>query len=481
MKILKYTTLACALLLSSCTKSFLEVESIGNLGTEQLFKDANGMHDALMGSYNLAAKFFQSDYTIYGDLRADNVIRINNAGITLFLNEYNYQYDQESAGATLSLWGNGYAVVNNINNIINSAEAIRASSASDSNVIDAIVAQAHVLRGLMFFALSNVYAQHYTYTADASHLGIPLPLSTPSAGTKIARATIKGTYSQIIADLKFAIDTRWTNQNPRIYASADAAKALLSRIYLYMGDYDNAIFYANEILNTVKYPLTTADKYVDMYLGLSQRTDFNSIDKEVIWQFSLTTRSTNFIDNFFGGVEYLGTVSADFLNAFDNDDVRLRMYPYSDKTKDYRIIKNAKYENVIDANAPVTFKIIRSAELYLNRAEAYYHKKQYDLAAADLKVIRARAYNTAIDATIVSYTSPDDLWLQIKEERRKELGFEGQRIFDIMRYKESLKRGGDCNSPVCTVSYPNDIFILPIPKAELDANELIKPNPTVNN
>ena len=63
----------------------------------------------------------------------------------------------------------------------------------------------------------------------------------------------------------------------------------------------------------------------------------------------------------------------------------------------------------------------------------------------------------------------------------KELAFEGHRIYDIMRYKSALDRGANCNTGICKLSYPNDLFILPIPKSELDANNLIKPNPTVNN
>lgn len=144
-------------------------------------------------------------------------------------------------------------------------------------------------------------------------------------------------------------------------------------------------------------------------------------------------------------------------------------------------MKNAKYDNVTVANAPVTFKVVRSAELLLNRAESYYFKQQYDLAVEDLKAIRARAHDIPSSSVVVSYTSNEDLLEQIRLERRKELGFEGQRIYDIMRYKQSLNRGAACNSSLCTLNYPSDIFILPIPKRELDANDLILPNPIVNN
>ncbi|MNM99317.1 SusD family protein [compost metagenome] len=102
------------------------------------------------------------------------------------------------------------------------------------------------------------------------------------------------------------------------------------------------------------------------------------------------------------------------------------------------------------------------------------------MAIEDLKTVRARALGKNTTEIVVEYTSPNELLELIKLERRKELAFEGQRIYDIMRYKESLDRGAGCNSANCQINYPNDLFILPIPKSELDANKSITPNPTVN-
>ena len=202
MKILKYSTLAFAIALSSCGKGFLEIDPIGQLGKEQVFADVNGATAALTGSYNLTAKFFQGQYGIYGDLRADDVERVGASASTTMLNEYNYLYNEEDAtGATLNMWADGYEVLNNINNIIEGIPALRGNFPADATTLDKMEGEAHVLRALIFLALSNVYAQHYTYTTDASHLGIPIPLKTPAPGTKVGRATMKETYDQIISDL----------------------------------------------------------------------------------------------------------------------------------------------------------------------------------------------------------------------------------------------------------------------------------------
>lgn len=60
-------------------------------------------------------------------------------------------------------------------------------------------------------------------------------------------------------------------------------------------------------------------------------------------------------------------------------------------------------------------------------------------------------------------------------ERRKELAFEGHRLFDLNRNKRSVTIiQGDQS---IQAEYPNDKFILPIPLSELNANTNMVPNP----
>lgn len=482
MKIFKYTLLATALIFSSCGKGFLEIEPIGQLGKEQLFADVNGVRDALTGSYSLVAKFMQSEYGIYGDVRADDVTRINTPGSTYMLNDYSYIFNEEDAtGSTMTIWADGYAALNNINNVIEGAEELLAGRLNgvETASLQKYVAEAQVLRATVFLALCNVYGQHYTYTADASHLGIPLPLRTPAPGVKLARATVKETYAQIITDLKAGIEGLTQVSNYRIYANADAAKGLLSRVYLYMGDYENAVKYASEVINSGKNNLVPAADYLDMFISNAQRTDFSSIKSEVLWQLNPSGLSSQYMTAFYNSVNFLGSTNSTYLNLFETEDVRRSMIVNT--ASGNKTLKYNKYAGVTDEFWPINYKVIRSAEVILNRAESYYKQQKYDLAVADIKTIKARALNKSPESIVVSYVSPEELFTIIKNERRKELSFEGHRIYDLMRYKESVNRGADCNAGMCSISYPNDIFVLPIPKTELDANELIKPNPTVNN
>jgi hypothetical protein len=62
------------------------------------------------------------------------------------------------------------------------------------------------------------------------------------------------------------------------------------------------------------------------------------------------------------------------------------------------------------------------------------------------------------------------LLAEIAIERRIELGYEGHRIHDLMRNKQGYVRN-DCTGDVCSMTYPCQFCILPIPQPETDTNE----------
>ena len=288
---------------------------------------------------------------------------------------------------------------------------------------------------------------------------------------------MKETYARIIADLKEAQPILSANSisKSKIYVSADAATALLSRVYLYMHDWDAVIgLLENQNLKN-KYPLVSSADYINMFIGSNNPT---LISSEVIWQLNLNTIATTYLTDIFSNPEsFYVYPHATYRALFESTDIRSTQFKVNPRNASvFYTLKYGKPDGVVDANWPVNFKMFRSAEIYINLAEAYYHKQQYETAANHIKVVRARAYNVVPADITLSSADPVALLQQIKLERRKELGFENQRIFDIMRYKENLNRT-ECNSTTCTLTYPNNKFVLPIPAMEILANPLIEQNP----
>ena len=109
--------------------------------------------------------------------------------------------------------------------------------------------------------------------------------------------------------------------------------------------------------------------------------------------------------------------------------------------------------------------ILRLAETYLLRAEAYHMDNQNQLAADDINAVRNRAHATPVDQGEVTI----DL---ILDERARELAYEEHRINTLMRtnklaeyltkyHDESVYKGWTIES------YKN---LFPIPNSEIEAN-----------
>lgn len=97
----------------------------------------------------------------------------------------------------------------------------------------------------------------------------------------------------------------------------------------------------------------------------------------------------------------------------------------------FYITKTSLQQGVPHLYSPI---ILRLAEMYLNRAEAYAKLGNVNKAVEDINIIRTRAgiptyTNLPSTSTIV------DIVLQ---ERRAELAFEGHSKFDIFRNGKTL-------------------------------------------
>jgi len=129
-------------------------------------------------------------------------------------------------------------------------------------------------------------------------------------------------------------------------------------------------------------------------------------------------------------------------------------------------------------NGRVDVKVIRAAEVLLNKAEAQYELGQDALSTLDeLRDLRYVAYDGG--------ESGQALEDAIQFERRVELSFEGHRFFDLKRRSEPVVRStmgdlidGSGTSPdFPTLDADNFRFQLPIPIAEINANQNMVQNP----
>src|SRR5690606_41475837 len=96
------------------------------------------------------------------------------------------------------------------------------------------------------FNLVRLFGKPYAQNGGSSP-GIPIK-NTPEDDMP-SRNTVKEVYDFVIEDLQHAASLMVEAKNSN-FASKEVAYALLSRVYLFEEDYENAILYANKVIDS---------------------------------------------------------------------------------------------------------------------------------------------------------------------------------------------------------------------------------------
>lgn len=172
---------------------------------------------------------------------------INLSGVTTDSMMQFYDLVRDSNGARQSsIWTQSYQAIFNLNSIISNLEA------GKSKASDHMLGEAHYLRALTNFYLLQTFAKQYVFGRD--NLGIPLKTSTEEKDIP-ARSTVGESYDFVLADLQKAETLMAGDAVNKIKSTQAAAQALLARVYLYMGNNDKALEYAEKVINSGKYTL----------------------------------------------------------------------------------------------------------------------------------------------------------------------------------------------------------------------------------
>ena len=251
--------------------------------------------------------------------------------------------------------------------------------------------------------------------------------------------------------------------------SKSAIQALLSRVYLYMGEWQKSADYATEVIKSGKYSLVSGTDYVNMWSAQTAAKGGEIIfevfgsNKNEYWDESGWTHLPYITGMGEEGSEDICATS-DLVNLFEDADIRKALF-YKNEN-DNMINKYHGKEGGIPRQ--VNIPILRLAEMYLNRAEAISNGASITGATVrgDLEAIASKR-----GATVPAQPN-------IFEERRKELFFEGHIVYDYARTKTPLVRtdfDGVKNKDIPAA--PDYRWAMPIPKREMDANPNMVQNP----
>jgi len=337
-------------------------------------------------------------------------------------------------------WLQGYKTIGICNNILKHLDVV---NEDDRKRVEA---EAKFIRGVVLFELVKLYAKPYSAGSVTTNLGLQL-ITEPTVNGQITdvnyvpRSTVQETYNFLLNDLTFA-KANLPEENS-VYATTSVASAFLSRVYLQMENFTAARDEANDVINSGLYSLVnpiskafnnsvnSAEDIFDMQV--SEKDGAN--DMHLFW-------STSDYGARAGDVE----VNDKHFALYEAGDDRALLFFDDYYTEKWKL--NFK-------NLP----IVRLAEMYLTRAEANLRLGETVGATPteDLNRIRSRSGLGPKPATL------DDIIF----ERHIELAFEGQRIHDVKRLKQSVD-GFD---------YDANELVFPIPLRDINAsNGALKQN-----
>lgn len=460
---------------SSCTKS-LDQLPFDEFATANAFVTAADFENGIRGVYSnlIAAGYYGSSdagsVLSAGDVMSDNVT-ISQSGRNTKNVMHNFRYSASSGNSLANLYTDAYSTIYRANQVLFYAQSYTGASK------DNIVAEAKALRAMSHFDMVKAFGKIPTQSGDANaSLGIAY-VTEADPNIEPARETVGEVYQKIIIDLEDArVDINEDNGAGRM--GKDAVNTLLSRVYLYMGQWQNAIDAANRVTTQVG----SRDDIVGVWEDTSRAGLLFYIPNEV-----------GVIDNSIGVAWSQGgltslipeyVVAFNFYNLFASDDIRKDAYTIQATNGGSGLAFNAikkLFGRPGQFNGKVDYKIFRAAEAQLNKAEALFNMGGSETAARNaLDVVRTKRYLTP-----PSGETGTALRDAIRLERRLEFAFEYQRFYDLKRWGLGVQRAGTgdladgSGTPTEVLSLPaGDFrFQMPMSQGTLDQNPNAAQNP----
>jgi len=454
---MKYYLIGCLFFLVSCSKDYLEKKPYNALPIEDALKTEADMQVALRGAYASLRNvdLYGRTIPVLGDLMADVTYQsASNSNRYTFYNQYGIPVVD---GNALGMWTAGYQTILRVNNILSTSLDGTANARQYKG-------EAHAIRALVYFELVRFFAK--PFTDNPTNNGVPV-ITTFDITVKPRRNTIAEVYAQILDDLSKAYNLMSQTTNSSQF-SKYAARALEAKVHLFKGDMANARTAALDVINNGGYTLVGSSNYLSYWQNPAPITSKLETLFEV---------SSDGIANL--GFDALGYIysqggygdmicASDLYTTYSATDVRRSLL--TPGTRSGPAVFVNKYNNIVTDRDDT--KVLRLSDVYLIAAEASLSSNEAD----------ARNYLNAVatrrDASFTGFVSTGATLLEdILTERRKELAFEGHRFHDLNRLKRTINRSNDYPAAARTIPYPFDRRLLPIPRAEIDANPSMVQNP----
>lgn len=468
MKKIKIILFVASLMALSSCLDMLDKQPIAQLSVDKLFKTFDGADAAVAGCYNFLSGngYYNQDRWVFAFEGTD--ISGNGGGSA------SYQWTPGE-----NRWSDWWLTTFQAIGACNTTIARIEKSNFDSKQKEQLIAESRFLRAF------------YYYHALTYWGGVPLlvhEITSLEEVKYVHRATQEELANFIIQELIAAAELLGKEVSAPSRATQGAALTLLAKVYMLQQKWEEAAKSCEKIIKLNKYRLF--DNYSDIFaqefenqqehiFSVQFHSDYTEFSARMLWYLGPSKEEW---DKFNG----LGGSSAptSFYKKYDEWDLRLehnlaktwRGQPFKDSRIAIMKYWDRKGKQILDHDG-LNFPVFRYADVLLMYAESLNEwKKEPTQEAFDaVNEIRIRAEVDVIDE--MSYTEFSDF---IRDERARELCYEGHRRFDLIRWgilvetvkkisKEINSKGGE---------YIKEAHNLcPIPETEIIKNVNLKQNP----
>lgn len=474
--------IAFATLILGCGKKFLE-EKPRTVTIQELLKSTDGGERLIASVYNKLYAYGEHSFSWIGvtSITSDDADKGSDPGDAGTdkgdLDNWTFT---PSAISFSELW------LNNFEGIGRATYALQFLPETTAPDKERFMGEAHFLRAYYYFNLVRIFG------------GVPKIDKILTSETEISSASKRASAAEIYAFIESDLNDAITRlpaivppaENGRV--SQFAAQALLAKVSLYQKKWGQAKAMADVVINSKRY-----DLLADYALIWREVGEFS---KESIWEVNCIGTTPNLgIENYFvtqaprgsGGLGWgFNTPSQNLVNAYEPGDVRKAATIMnagqtlwdgftvsalaSNPRYNYKsyVSKTKETFDGDDINTNKNLRILRLGEIFLIKAEAENELGKPEAARPFIDSLRHRAGLGNTPAT-----DQATMRQAIYKERRVEMAFEHDRMFD-------LQRTGRAGTVLRALGKPyvdgkNDLF--PIPQHEIDlSNGTLLQNPGYN-
>lgn len=462
-------------LLTSCN-DWLKEESPGTTQLEDFFtggavciQTINACYTPLAWEYN---KTYFSEWII-GDIASDDALK---GGQNVLDGPDTYDIDNfkvlPNNAVLLDYYRAKYQGIIRCNLALREVAKVEPDDEMTESRKDCLLGEAHFLRAFYYFQLVRVFGgvPMIDFVVDSSDRWIQ------------PRATAEEVYEHIVADLIAAEKLLW---NKSKYPATDlgratrgAAQAMLCKVYLYMKDYDkayewgktwvdsqykageyslNAVYADNftlkgengvESVFEIQYMEEGTSDYGEGF-GFTRGTFTTVLTRprqhkfkgDTGWGWNHPTHNL-YAEFEAGDARREATIGVLDAETSMIEEVNYLGSPYYNMKTAY-FVDDTYVPLDHQSRSPLNYKLIRASDVLLLYAEAALESgKDVNAAKWALEEVRSRARANATEANALpafpgynNYTdNTESLRSAIRHERRVELGMEGHRWFDLVRW-----------------------------------------------